>query len=65
VLTVTYSGNYQNALNPTPAVAFIYDPDFPRLKMMQDGTGTTPLRQSDANRGVGAHHPLCRDALCQ
>jgi RHS repeat-associated protein len=32
---------YVNALHPTPSVSFIYDPDFPRLVSMTDGTGTT------------------------
>jgi len=33
--------NYKNALNPTPDVGFAYDPDFPRIVTMTDGTGTT------------------------
>jgi RHS repeat-associated protein len=32
---------YQNAVNPTPTVAYTFDPDFPRLVSMTDGTGTT------------------------
>lgn len=32
---------YLNALNPTPNVGFSYDPFFPRLVSMTDGTGTT------------------------
>ncbi len=32
---------YLNAANPTPNVAFAYDPYFPRLVSMADGTGTT------------------------
>src|SRR5262249_11258328 len=28
-------------INPTPNVAFTYDPDFPRVASMTDGTGTT------------------------
>jgi RHS repeat-associated protein len=32
---------YQNAVNPTPAVRFTYDPYFSRLAAMQDGSGTT------------------------
>jgi len=32
---------YQNAVNPTPNVGFSYDPYFPRLASMTDGTGTT------------------------
>ena len=33
--------SYQNALNPTPSVVFTYDPYFPRIATMSDGTGTT------------------------
>ena len=32
---------YVNALHPTPSASFTYDPDFPRLVSMTDGTGTT------------------------
>jgi hypothetical protein len=32
---------YLNAVNPTPAVGFTYDPYFSRLTAMQDGTGMT------------------------
>ncbi len=32
---------YLNAVNPTPAVSFTYDPNFPRLSSMTDGTGTS------------------------
>lgn len=32
---------YLNAVNPTPNVGFTYDPYFPRLTSMTDGTGTT------------------------
>ncbi len=32
---------YLNAANPTPNVGFAYDPYFPRLVSMTDGTGTT------------------------
>jgi RHS repeat-associated protein len=32
---------YSYAANPTPGVAFGYDPYFPRLIAMRDGTGTT------------------------
>jgi YD repeat-containing protein len=35
--TITYSG----AVSPTPNVAFAYDPYFPRLTSMTDGTGLT------------------------
>ena len=31
---------YSNAANPTPNVSFTYDPYFPRLASMTDGTGT-------------------------
>jgi RHS repeat-associated protein len=33
--------SYQNAVNPTPNVAFTYDPYFARLTSMTDSTGTT------------------------
>jgi YD repeat-containing protein len=32
---------YLNAINPTPNVAFTYDPHFPRLTAMTDSNGTT------------------------
>ncbi len=32
---------YTGAVNPTPNVSFAYDPNFPRLTSMTDGTGTT------------------------
>ena len=32
---------YTAAVNPTPNVSFTYDPYFPRLVSMTDGTGTT------------------------
>lgn len=32
---------YLNAVNPTPNVSLIYDPYFPRVTSMTDGTGTT------------------------
>ena len=32
---------YQNAVNPTSAAGFTYDPYFPRLVSMTDGTGST------------------------
>jgi RHS repeat-associated protein len=32
---------YLNAVNATPSVAFTYDPYFPRLTSMTDGSGTT------------------------
>jgi len=31
---------YTNAANPTPNVSFTWDPYFPRLTAMTDGTGT-------------------------
>ncbi|MDE2515961.1 MAG: hypothetical protein KGL12_08040 [Rhodospirillales bacterium] len=34
-------GIWQNAVNATPRVGFAYDPYFPRLTAMTDGTGTT------------------------
>jgi RHS repeat-associated protein len=33
--------SYANAVNPTPAVSFTYDPYWPRQTSMTDGTGTT------------------------
>jgi RHS repeat-associated protein len=33
--------SYRNAVHPTPNVAFTYDPYFPRLTAMTDGTGRT------------------------
>ena len=33
--------SYVNAVNSTPSVTFAYDPYFPRLASMTDGTGTT------------------------
>jgi YD repeat-containing protein len=33
--------SYVNAINPTPNVTFSYDPAFPRIVAMSDGTGTT------------------------
>lgn len=33
--------SYLNAVNPTPNVSYAYDPYFPRLASMTDGTGTT------------------------
>jgi RHS repeat-associated protein len=33
--------NYSNTVNPTPNVTFSYDPYFPRVSTMTDGTGTT------------------------
>ncbi len=32
---------YVNAVNPTPPVSYTYDPYFPRVASMTDGTGTT------------------------
>lgn len=32
---------YPNAAVPTPGVSYTYDPDYPRLTSMTDGTGTT------------------------
>ena len=33
--------NYLNPLHPTPSVSFTYDPYFPRITGMRDGTGNT------------------------
>jgi RHS repeat-associated protein len=33
--------SYYSAVNPTPNVTFTYDPYFPRVSAMTDGTGTT------------------------
>jgi RHS repeat-associated protein len=38
---------YLNAVNPTPNVSFTYDPYFPRLTLMTDGTGTTQYSYND------------------
>jgi RHS repeat-associated protein len=35
------SKSYQNALVPTPAVSYTFDPDYNRLATMQDGMGLT------------------------
>lgn len=40
--------DYLNALNPTPSVALSYDPLYPRVTTMQDGTGTTTYRYGAA-----------------
>jgi YD repeat-containing protein len=45
---------YSYVLNPTPSVAFAYDPSFPRLAAMADGTGTTNY----AYVPVGSHGAL-------
>jgi YD repeat-containing protein len=37
---------YTGAVNPTPNVSFTWDPYFPRLTAMTDGTGTTPTSRS-------------------
>jgi YD repeat-containing protein len=41
--------SYANALVPTPAVAFEYDEDYPRVVQMTDGIGTTRYRYNPIN----------------
>jgi YD repeat-containing protein len=47
---------YLGAVNPTPNVGFAYDPYFPRLVSMTDGTGTTRYAWRDrvARRAAAA-----------
>lgn len=40
--------DYLNALNPTPSVVLSYDPLYPRVTAMQDGTGATSYRYGSA-----------------
>ena len=54
---------YLNAQEPTPAVTFSYDPAYPRLTAMTDGTGVTSYRYgalgaSAANRLLELQTPL-------
>ncbi len=44
---------YVNAVNATPSVGFTYDPYFPRLTSMTDGSGTTTYAYG-AVGGIGA-----------
>ena len=39
--------DYANAVNPTPSVAFVYDPLFPRVASMTDGSGETRYLYQD------------------
>ena len=59
---------YLNAINPTPNVAFAYDPYFPRLLSMTDGTGTTtyayvPVGSLGALRLAQEQSPLASSAI--
>jgi RHS repeat-associated protein len=42
-------GIVYQSVHPTPSVFFAYDPDFPRLTMMIDGSGTTTYNYWPAN----------------
>jgi YD repeat-containing protein len=60
--------DYPNAVNPTPNVAFAYDPYFPRLVSMTDGTGTTtyayvPVGMPGALRLQEEIGPLANDTI--
>lgn len=60
--------SYPNALNLTPAASFTYDPDFPRLTAMADGTGTTrysyvPVGSPGALALAEARGPLPNSAV--
>ena len=46
--------SYLGAVNPTPNVASSYDPYFPRLASMADGTGTTAIRLRAGRLAGGA-----------
>ncbi len=55
--------SYEGALNLTPPVGFAYDPYFPRLVSMTDGTGTTsysyvPVGSLGALSSAGESGPL-------
>jgi RHS repeat-associated protein len=59
---------YQNAVNPTANVSFAYDPYFPRLVSMTDGTGTTqytyvPVGSLGALRLQQETPPLANSAI--
>lgn len=61
---VTYTG----AINPTPNVGFVYDPFFPRLTSMTDGTGTTnynyvPVGMLGGLAPANENGPLAADAI--
>jgi len=64
--------SYTNAVHPTANVAFAYDPAFPRLATLTDGTGLTnygyvPFNPADAVYGDGQlaslDGPLANDTL--
>ena len=48
---------YLNAVNPTPNVQLAYDPYFPRIVSMSDGTGTTQYQYVPVG-SLGALQPL-------
>jgi RHS repeat-associated protein len=49
--------SYLNAVNPTPNVQFAYDPFFPRIVSMKDGSGTTQYQYVPVG-SLGALQPL-------
>jgi len=51
---------YSNAANPTPNVGFAYDPYFPRLASMTDGTGTTQYSYVPVGALGALHFPQQR-----
>jgi YD repeat-containing protein len=60
--------SYLSAVNPTPNVAFTYDPYFRRLTSMTDGTGTTqfsyvPVGSLGALQLAQAASPLANSAI--
>lgn len=59
---------YLNAVNPTQSVSFAYDPYFPRLTAMTDGTGTTsysyvPVGTLGALKLAQEQGPLANSAI--
>ncbi len=64
VSAVTFS----NAQIPTPGVSYTYDPDYPRVTTMVDGTGTTaytyhPAGQAGAGQVATVDGPLTDDTI--
>jgi RHS repeat-associated protein len=58
VQAVNYTDSNGNALASTPAVSYTYDPVYPRVATMADGTGTTsytsnPIPASGTTTGAG------------
>jgi len=69
---ITYDTTAQPAKPPTPGVSFFYDPAFPRLTKMTDGTGDTiygyvPIDPANAVYGDGqlatVDGPLANDTI--